>query len=583
MWGSGLVAIIRKIEISNFRSIKNLTWHPRPGFNCLIGAGDVGKTSILDAIDLCLGARRNAVFTDSDFFNLEVTSPIEIVLVLGLLDDSLKWLDSYGEFLCGYSADNDEIEDEPGNGLETVLCMQLKVQQDLEPVWTLLSARAAAKGIERNLKWADRERIAPLRIGSTSDTHLAWRRGSILNKLSEETPDASAALTSAARDARTNFGDDAGTQLKDALDVVDKTASGHGIDVGSGTRAMLDAHTVSFGSGSIALHSGNGVPVKGMGTGSKRLLIAGMQKVASQANSITLIDEVEIGLEPHRIIRFLKSLGSKNSESNMQVFATSHAPTVLQELSFDQVFLVRQHLDEGKTKILPIPPEAQGSLRAFPASFLAKSVIICEGKTEIGFIRGLDQFRVEKKEKDSIEAAGTSLLDCDGGSIERPFERADVFLSLGYRVAVFIDNDREIPGPESEAFIDAGGKLFHWEDGQAIEDAIILSATDAVIGSILEAAEALNDFDDDFLYNRLSSESGGKLTFADAKSAAEEEMLDENEIAWIAKAAGGKKRGWFKDIGRMESLAKNVIAPNFKSFDKEFKTVTKSLIKWAQN
>ena len=72
-------------------------------------------------------------------------------------------------------------------------------------------------------------------------------------------------------------------------------------------------------------------------------------------------------------------------------------------------------------------------------------------------------------------------------------------------------------------------------------------------------------------------------TFADAKSAAEEEMLDENEIAWIAKAAGGKKRGWFKDIGRMESLAKNVIAPNFKSFDKEFKTVTKSLIKWAQN
>lgn len=44
-----------KVEIRNFRSIRLLTWQPSPGLNCLIGPGDSGKTTILDAIDLCLG------------------------------------------------------------------------------------------------------------------------------------------------------------------------------------------------------------------------------------------------------------------------------------------------------------------------------------------------------------------------------------------------------------------------------------------------------------------------------------------------------------------------------------------------
>jgi putative ATP-dependent endonuclease of OLD family len=41
-----------------------------------MGPGDVSKSSILDAIDLCLGARRNVQFTDADFYNLNVEKPI---------------------------------------------------------------------------------------------------------------------------------------------------------------------------------------------------------------------------------------------------------------------------------------------------------------------------------------------------------------------------------------------------------------------------------------------------------------------------------------------------------------------------
>ncbi|MBB3394208.1 MULTISPECIES: AAA family ATPase [unclassified Rhizobium] len=54
------MATIRTIEIENFRGIKKLQWHPKPGVNCLIGPGDSGKSTILDAIDLCLGATRSS-------------------------------------------------------------------------------------------------------------------------------------------------------------------------------------------------------------------------------------------------------------------------------------------------------------------------------------------------------------------------------------------------------------------------------------------------------------------------------------------------------------------------------------------
>lgn len=69
------MARIRRLEIRNFRSIQVLDWHPSPGINCLVGPGDSGKSSILDAIDLCLGTRRSVTFGDTDFFQLDGMRP----------------------------------------------------------------------------------------------------------------------------------------------------------------------------------------------------------------------------------------------------------------------------------------------------------------------------------------------------------------------------------------------------------------------------------------------------------------------------------------------------------------------------
>ena len=58
--------------------------------------------------------------------------------------------------LCGFDPKTGTVEDEPANGAETVLTLQLTVASDLEPAWTLISERAQAQGQSRNLNWQDR-------------------------------------------------------------------------------------------------------------------------------------------------------------------------------------------------------------------------------------------------------------------------------------------------------------------------------------------------------------------------------------------------------------------------------------------
>ena len=146
------MTVIRKVEISNFRGICSLTWCPAIGVNCLIGAGDSGKSSVLDAIDLCLGARRNIQISDADFHNLDIEQPIQIAVTLGDLDVSLKNIDTYGLFLRGLDLETGEIAPEPEADLETVLTVRLKVEGDLEPQWALVSERAEAQAKNRRFE-----------------------------------------------------------------------------------------------------------------------------------------------------------------------------------------------------------------------------------------------------------------------------------------------------------------------------------------------------------------------------------------------------------------------------------------------
>lgn len=574
------MARIRKIEIANFRGICSLTWLPAPGINCLIGPGDSGKSTILDAIDLCLGARRNAQFTDADFFNLDVERPINISLTIGALDDALKNFETYGLFLRGFRAETGEVEDEPEKDLETVLTLNLIVLSDLDPIWTLFSDRAQAQNATRNLTWADRVQLSPTRIGALAESNLGWRRGSVLNKLTDEKADASAALVQAARHARETFGDEASSQLAETLRLVGEAATELGIDVGSKVRALLDAHAATFAGGTISLHDEDGVPLRGLGVGSTRLLIAGLQRKAATQAAILLVDELEHGLEPHRIIRFLGSLGAKEKESPLQAFMTTHSPVALRELSGSQLFVLRETAGKHTATCVGTDNDTQGTIRACPDAFLASSVLVCEGASEVGLMRGLDQYLVAQGQA-SISARGIALVDA--GGVDKIFDRAQAFHKLGYRVAVIRDDDRTPAAGVEEAFTDAGGKAFAWRPGRALEDELFASLTEAAVIKMLDYAIELHG--DSLIDDHIKSATSGKTKLEDVQGELLFGTPSPETRTILGKAARTKKAGWFKSVSWMEDIARNIVGPDLPdaNIDDGFETILNDIFAWIDN
>jgi hypothetical protein len=571
---------IRAIEISNFRGIKAFTWFPSPGLNCLIGPGDSGKTSILDAVDFCLGARRNIQFTDADFHGLDVEKPITISVTLGELDDGLKNLDAYGMYVRGFDAQSRKIEDEPEKNAETVLTARLTVGSDLEPSWSLVSDRAAAQGQTRNLSWGDRVRLAPTRIGVMADYHLAWRRGSVLNRVSEEKAEASAALAKAAREARVAFGDQAQGQLGEALKIVAATARELGISIGDEIKAMLDAHSVSFSGGTISLHDEDGVPLRGLGIGSTRLLIAGLQRKAAGRSTIILIDEMEHGLEPHRIIRLLGSLGAKEKNPPLQVFMTTHSPVALRELSGSQLVIMRPAADEHEALSVGIADDTQSTIRLYPEAFLAHSIIICEGASEVGLVRGLDQYRTANGH-DAISALGTAVVDCGGGEADKPFIRAAAFRALGYRAAVIRDDDKKPTAKVEAAFTAGGGKVVAWRDGRALEDELFLSLTNDGVSKLL--ARAVDLHGEELITEHIKSASQNAKDLAAIRTEALVGGITQESRQMLGKAARTRKAGWFKSVSWMEDAARDIIGPDWANADRGFKALVGDIFTWAGN
>lgn len=564
------MARIRLIEIENFRGIGSLNWVPSPGLNCLIGPGDSGKSTILDAVDLCLGARRSVQFSDADFHRADTDQPVAIRITLGDLPAEMRSMEAYGQFLRGWDPVLCDVEDEPGAELETVLTVMLVVEADLEPVWSLFSERAAATGTVRSLNWVDRVKLAPVRIGGSAHANLGWRRGSVLDRLSEEKADSTAALVKAAREARQSFGSGAEKSLSGTLEIVEQVAGQVGVPLEGGAHAYLDAASVSFSGGTVSLHDGRGIPLTGLGTGSSRLLVAGLQRKAADRAGIVLVDELEHGLEPHRVTGLLGLLGAKDEEPASQVFATTHSPIAIRELSAAQLFLVRG--TGGKLSVIRVgsyADEVQGTMRVHPDAFLAPSVIVCEGASEVGLIRGLGRYRARTGKAEPITARGISLVDA--GGVSKVYGRASAFQALGYRLMTLRDDDVKPDTQAEDGFAAAGGKVIYWRPGLALEQELFEALPNPAIILLIEYAAELHG--EEKIRAHVASTASGASTDVDPRT-----LLDQLGRRRLAKAA--KTASWFKTVSWMERVGCDIVGPHLEASDPTFQSTLAEMFAW---
>ena len=283
-----------------------MNWSPQPGINCLIGPGDSTKTTILDAVELVLNPRSNFVGDDADFHNHNYEAPITITLTLVGIPSEFCADNRYGLHLRGWDASQKVVIDEPGPGLEEALSIRLTIDsKSLEGRWSIFNERLNEDSDPPSLRYKDARELATTRLGPYAERHLSWGRNSILNQFNDG-GSMNPQLAAAGRAARDAFR----TSNKDVFAAATARAEELGrrfaVHVRDKYEAELDVHGSIITSGGVALHDGQ-LPLRTLGTGSSRLIVSALQHNTGGSH-IALVDEIEHGLEPHRIARLLKYL-----------------------------------------------------------------------------------------------------------------------------------------------------------------------------------------------------------------------------------------------------------------------------------
>ncbi|NVM76464.1 putative ATP-dependent endonuclease of OLD family [Duganella sp. SG902] len=563
---------IRKISVKNFRGIKELEWClPTEDIFCLIGKGDSTKSSILEAIRYVFYPQWNLHFSDSDFYMCNVEESIVIEVSIGELVEEFCSLTKYGHCLRGWDAKKLVLHAEPDDHLERILTVRLTVSKDLEPKWQVVSD-SKPEGID--FKTVDRNKVSVGLIGAYSEKQLSWANGTALAKLTEA-QSLNELLAKTSRTARSSLDADRAFTLKnfDAAAVKSQeVAKELGVPVHDAYKAHLDINSINLKVGGLALHDGE-IPLRQLGLGSRRMLLCGIQKMGLEDGHVTLFDEVEFGLEPYRITRLIKHV---RDDRRGQYFLTTHSPIVLREFTVRELYIV--HNKAGMVQIISAADESlkehevQGKIRLNAEAFLAKKIVVCEGATEVGFLRGFDDHQIELG-KDSFAYYGVELLDAKGGAKVKALAKA--LKSLCYDVSVLADADAPdqfSPADEAE-LIELEIPVVVWSEKQSLEERAIQDLPWSAIQASLKLAQTEFAFPvRDHVLARLTVKM----------------ELDKSTDNWVdsanlRKAIGiaAKKSEWFKSMSKGDLWFK-AIAPAWKTAEFAKKDLAIKLNKfWA--
>ncbi|MEP2602941.1 MAG: AAA family ATPase, partial [Paraglaciecola sp.] len=171
---------IVELQINNYRGINSFYQRFDRDVICLVGRGDSGKTTILEAIKSVLSPVWNLSFYDTDFYNLNADQPIEIIASLSHVPEKLLLEEKYGLWCRTLCRETGVVIDDISAGDISVLTIKLTVDKALEPKWTVLNGR---REDEIRISAGDRSKLNCFMISDFIDSHFSWNKGNPLNSL----------------------------------------------------------------------------------------------------------------------------------------------------------------------------------------------------------------------------------------------------------------------------------------------------------------------------------------------------------------------------------------------------------------
>ena len=552
---------IAKLEISNYRGIRTLDWSPSPGMNCLIGPGDSTKTTILDAIDLALNPRSNYLGADTDFYNLNFEAPATITVTLVGIPTEFCADNRYGLHLRGWNPATATLIDEPAE-TDTGVVDALSIRVEIDPItlegrWSIFNDRLSGTDDPPSLRFTDARELATTRLGPYAERHLAWGRHSILNRIGEggRMTEQLAAASRAAREAFRVSNKDVFAIPTARAETVGKHFS---VRVRRGLSAELDIQSASITAGGVALHDGD-LPLRTLGTGSSRLIVSALQHNALGSH-FAHVDEIEHGLEPLRIARLLTYLllppetdTAPTTATAPQIFLTTHSEVVLRELSAQNIHAVR--CNDGDTRVRPVAHTAEAGaaqrhLRCAPEAFLARRILVGEGRTECGLLRGLDTLWIASG-FDSFALRGAVAID--GRGVPEAVTLTKHLQDLDYECLALLDSD-EPPSPSAVADAEAAGAaMLLWPGGCSIEERIFLDVPWSTVRDLVAYAASYHTAES--ILTRINAQCA-EAGVAALPNLALPVTLDTPAFRrLLGTTAKSKKRPWFKSIDHGEVIA----------------------------
>lgn len=474
------MARIHKLKVKNFRCLSDFVHtFGSTNLNCLIGRGDSGKSTILEAIFLALSPNRLEIFYDEDFHNSNIHSPIEIeVTLLNLPNEFFKHgrFDGYFKIFDPRKNEISEQVDtyEPEETTERALTVKLEVANDLEPNWTIQSGRSLEPKI---INYTDRKKLNVFYVSDAIDRHFTWSKWNPLHRLLQEDNPAegpeSELILDVIRSAKAQINDGDFEKFDATIKRVLAQSKKFGVDIPN-LSTRIDSRDLFARESRFSLHD-DGVPFRQKGKGSKRLTSIAIQTALVATGGIVLIDEIEQSLEPDRAKHAVSTL---KDEKHGQIFMTTHSRDVVVELNPGNLLLARKN----QQNLTTFSDDLAGFLRANPEAFFGGKIIVCEGKTELGICRALDQYMVEKGFR-SFSSLDIATALGEGSTSPKYVYR---FKESGFNTCVFCDSEEENFNREKPGFAAANISVFDWENKDMIERAFFRDIPKDAISELLK-------------------------------------------------------------------------------------------------
>lgn len=447
------VPLIKQLKLERFRGIKSLTWLPVPGLNVILGGGDVGKSTILEAIGLLLNPTNGTTVSDADYWRREISTEFSIEAVISFpssipvnQQSKMMWPWEWdGEKACVPQDDDQQSSSVPRGS--PVYRLRVRGTSDLELVYEMIQPDETLDPFGVGLRRA----IGVVRLAGDdrNDRDLRLVQGSALDRvLSDKGLRARLGRELGTKDIDTRLVDGA----KEALTKLDTEFQQKALPskLGLGLTGSPGLSITAL-LGLTADKGGIKLPLTNWGAGTRRLASLAVATSLQVGRPITLVDEIERGLEPYRQRTLVKYL----QESGAQVFITTHSAAALSAASNAAIW----YLDASST-IAQLPNKKIEHQRGRDAeAFLAKFTIVGEGITEVGFAAHL----LEKSIEGSFVEHGIWLTD--GGGHEASLQLLEALGIGGLKFGGIVDDEGKSPERWRKVQDKLGALLLRWKNG----------------------------------------------------------------------------------------------------------------------